>query len=360
MFEEQTSKAIEKRLLANIPDTVDKREGSIAYDATAPASIELAEAYIMMDAIMQETFATTASRENLIKRASEFNITPTAATYAVVKGQFNEAVSIGTEFLSGTIPFTVTALLNDTEHTYKLTCGTAGTAGNNCVGTIKPQMTITGLSTAKITEIITPGEAEEDTETFRTRYFAAVKSQAYGGNGQDYKEKVLAINGVGGVKVYRCPNGGGTVGLTIVTSAYAAPTNEFVSELQEKIDPTSDQGKGYGIAPIGHTVTVSAAKETTINVSAKITCASNTTVDDLKDSITSAINAYFKELIKKWCQQTEKEYLVVYTSAILVELLEVSGVEDVSDIAINSETVKVTLGTSDIPVLGTLTLTAGA
>ncbi len=74
MFEEQTSETIEKRLLANIPDTVDKREGSIAYDATAPASIELAEAYIMMDAIMQETFATTASRENLIKRASEFNI----------------------------------------------------------------------------------------------------------------------------------------------------------------------------------------------------------------------------------------------------------------------------------------------
>lgn len=359
MFENQTPEAIEKRLLANIPDTIDKREGSIAYDATAPAAIEIAEAYIMLDAIYKEAFATTASRENLIKRASEFNITPTAATYAVVKGEFNEAVPIGSTFMSGNVPFTVTRLLNDQTHTYRLVCGTAGTAGNYCAGTIRPMATITGLTSAKITDIITPGEAEEDTEAFRTRYFNALKSQAYGGNGADYKEKVLALDGVGGVKVYRCPNGAGTVGLTIVDSEYAIPSNEFIAELQETIDPVSDAGKGYGIAPIGHTVTVSAAAAASIAIVATITPAGSATIDDLKPNITTAINDYFTELIQKWCTQSEKEYITIYTSAVLVKLLEVSGVEDVSNLTLNGDAIKVVLASDAVPVLSSLTLTAG-
>ena len=41
MYEDQTSSVIEKRMLDAVSPAVDKREGSIIHDATAPVSIEL-------------------------------------------------------------------------------------------------------------------------------------------------------------------------------------------------------------------------------------------------------------------------------------------------------------------------------
>ena len=56
-------------------------------------------------------------------------------------------------------------------------------------------------------QVLVPGEDEEDTELFRQRYLNSLNAQAFGGNQIDYIEKVNAIPGVGGVKVYRAWNG---------------------------------------------------------------------------------------------------------------------------------------------------------
>lgn len=360
MFEEQTAKVIEKRMLNNVSDLYDKREGSIIYDATAPAAVELAEAYLMANAILQETFATTASRKYLIMRAAEFNIKPKEATFAVVKGQFNQAVDIGTRFNSNGVSFTVTSLLDDTAHTYKLTCETAGTAGNYSSGNITPVSTVPGLTSAMITGVIVPGQDEEDTEAFRERYFEALKSNAYGGNGADYREKVTALSGVGGVKVYRCWNGGGTVKCVVLNSEYNIPAADFVADLQKQIDPPNEPGMGYGIAPIGHTVTVAAATGTSIAVTAKVTTATGTALADIKEAITGTIGSYLLSLRQAWCQQTEKGMVSVRPSAIMVKALAVAGVADITDIKVNGQTTKLDLATDAVPLLGTVTLTEGA
>ncbi|HCU3121441.1 TPA: phage tail protein, partial [Clostridioides difficile] len=44
-----TFENIIKRMLDSVPDTFDKREGSIIYNALAPVAIELTETYIAMD-----------------------------------------------------------------------------------------------------------------------------------------------------------------------------------------------------------------------------------------------------------------------------------------------------------------------
>lgn len=357
MFEDQTSEVIEKRMLSNVSDSLDKREGSIIYDATAPASIEIAEAYIMADAILTETFATTASRDYLILRAAEYNISPTEATYAIVKAQFNEAIDVGTRFNSGNINFKVTGQLDADTHTYRMQCETAGTSGNFCAGSITPISTISGLTSATITNIITPGEDEEDTETFRTRYFNTLKSQAYGGNGADYQEKVNAINGVGGVKVYRCWNGGGTVKCIILNSDYSIPTKEFIADLQEKIDPTTSSGHGYGIAPIGHTVTVESAAAKTISVTASVSISEGSTLSSVQALIETAIKNYLLSLRQNWCGQSEKEYCTVRTSLLIVKILDVTGVVDVTDITVNGDANKCNLETNEVPEIGTVTLT---
>lgn len=67
---------------------IDTREGSLIYDALAPASIELRIMYMEFDVIMNETFADTAHREWLIKRCAERGITPYPAKKAILKGVF--------------------------------------------------------------------------------------------------------------------------------------------------------------------------------------------------------------------------------------------------------------------------------
>jgi uncharacterized phage protein gp47/JayE len=358
LYESQTADVIEKRMLGNVDAKYDKREGSVIYDATAPASIELAEAYIMADTILKQTFATTADRDYLILRAAEFNIAPNAATYAIVKAQFNQAVSISSRFNYDTLNFKVTALMSDTDHTYQMQCETAGTAGNSCIGSITPIGNISGLTSAAIIELITPAEDDEDTEAFRTRYFKALKSQAYGGNGADYQEKVLAIAGVGGAKVYRCWNGGGTVKCVVLDNDYSIPNADFLNTLQNAIDPTP-QGKGYGIAPIGHTVTVAGATSTVINIAATVSTKPGIVVADVKAAMQTAINAYFTSLRKTWCGQADTDYVTVHTAYIQSAVLDVAGVTDITNTTINGNTDKVDLTTDAVPTLGTLTPTQG-
>ena len=351
-----TSERIEKRMLDNVATKYDKREGSIIYDATAPASIELAEAYIMARVILMQTFATTADRPYLILRASEFNIYPEEATQAEVEAKFSRSIDIGTRFNYDNLNFTVTELINDSEHTYKMKCEQAGVVGNNCIGNIIPIDPISNLTSAQITKIIVPGENEEDTESFRLRYFSALKSKAFGGNGADYQEKVRKIAGVGGVKVYRCWNGGGTVKLVILNTQYELPTKEMIDEVQEQIDPPV-QGKGYGLAPIGHIVTVAPATAITLNISANIILKEGYTVDDVKPAIQNAINEYLEERRKEWCKQSDTTYLVIRVAFILTAILSLQNIIDVSNVKVNDETERLLLNSDEVPILGEIKLT---
>lgn len=62
MYEKMTYDFLLKRALARVKSKYDKREGSIIFDSVAPITFELAEAYIMAEVILKETFATTADR----------------------------------------------------------------------------------------------------------------------------------------------------------------------------------------------------------------------------------------------------------------------------------------------------------
>ncbi len=49
MFESETTDVIRKRMLQRVSPAIDKREGSIIHDATAPAAIELELLYATLD-----------------------------------------------------------------------------------------------------------------------------------------------------------------------------------------------------------------------------------------------------------------------------------------------------------------------
>jgi uncharacterized phage protein gp47/JayE len=329
---------------------MDKREGSIIYDALAPAAVELQLMYIELDTIINESFADTASRKYLIRRANERGITPEPATNAILKGVFTPTFIdvLGKRFSCGELNYIAIEKIADGE--YQMQCETVGLDGNANFGQMIPIEYIEGLESAELTEILIPGEDEEDTEIFRERYFKSFESQAFGGNIADYKQKTNSIQGVGSTKVTPVWNGGGTVLLTIINSNFEAASDELIQLVQETIDPTQD-ASGKGVAPIGHIVTVNSAEEVSVNVTTSITYESNYSFDDLKTQIEEVIENYLSELRKTW---GDNESLTVRSSQIDARLLDIVGIIDVQDTKVN-DLRNLTISEYQIPVMGSVT-----
>ena len=347
MFEHMTYEVILQRMLDRIPQNLDKREGSIIYNALAPAAVELQNMYIELDWILNQSFADTAQREYLIKRCAERGIIPEPATKAILKGEFNIDVPIGSRFSLDMLNYIVIEKISD--GIFKLECETPGSKGNQQFGTLIPIDYIEGLTSAELTELLIPGEDEEDTESLRERYFNSLKSQSFGGNIADYKEKTKQLPGVGGVKVYPAWNGGGTVKLVIIDSTYNVPSSTLIDAVQTAVDPIQNQGKGVGFAPIGHVVTVEGVSATTININTNITYQEGWTWADIEPYVHKAIDDYFFELASSWENENN---LIVRISQIETRILNIAGVVDIENTTINGQAQNFVLGADNIPVRG--------
>ena len=336
MFEEMSFELIMNRMLSRVNTDVDKREGSIIWDALAPAAVELALMYIQLDTVLNEAFADTATREYLIKRAAERGLSPYPATNAAAKAVTvpDSLDVLGQRFNCGEYNYTLTEKISD--GVYRAECETEGAAPNGTFGTLIPIDYIPGLQSASLTQIIVPGEDEEDTEVFRQRYMDSLQSKAFGGNVADYRQKVLAISGVGGVKVYKAAdwNGAGTVKLVIQDSGFDVPSELLVDELQTEIDPLTNSGEGLGIAPIGHQVTVVGVGEEDIHITAQISYAAGYDFAALKSEILETIREYLYELNKTWADVSE---ISVFIMQIGARLLNIAGIVDVTNIEINGD-----------------------
>ena len=349
MYEEMTFERIVRRMLDAVPQNVDKREGSILYDAVCGAALELANLYIELDVVLNETFADTASREYLIRRAAERGLSPEPATNAVLRGEFNIDVPIGSRFSLEELNYEVFEKIG--AGVYRLRCETPGEAGNKRLGDLVPIDYIEGLESAKLTQLLLPGEDEEDTEAFRKRYLDSLTSIAFGGNQADYKQKVTALDGVGGVKVSSTFYGPGTVQLIIKDSDMGVPSAELVSAVKQAVDPAAKTGQGVGIAPIGHKGTVEGAEWTILNIAATITYQSGWNWAAVKTNAEQAIDEYFMELRTRW---PDDGAIVVRISQIEMRLLNLPGVLDVTGTTLNGNSNNLLLAGDRLPKRGTV------
>ena len=124
MYENMTYEVILQRMLNRVPDTMNKREGSIIFDALAPAAVELQNMYIEFDWMLNQSFADTASREYLIKRAAERGIEPEKATNAILESVFDADIPFGSRFSLDKLNYVVTDFISIDENqeirTYEL------------------------------------------------------------------------------------------------------------------------------------------------------------------------------------------------------------------------------------------------
>lgn len=356
MYENMTFENIMDRCLARVSSSVDKREGSIIYDAIAPAVAELAILYIELAYLLDRAFPDTETGDDLTKKCQERSVFRTPATFAVRKGYFEKAdgsscdVEIGTRFSGWDMNFTVTERIAPGQ--YRLTAEAAGAAGNEYIGTLFPIDYAPDLAAARMADILIPGEDEEGDDALRARYYATLESQAFGGNIADYKNKVDLLPGVGAVKVIPVWAGGGTVKVIIVDSEGGVPSDDLVLSVQEAVDPVGTHGTGMGLAPIGHVVTVEGVTGTTIDVSFTLTFDTGVAWADVKDAVSEAIQAYFDDLVGTWA---DSDGLVVRVSQVETKVLNVTGVIDIAGTTINGGTANVALTANAIPVLGVVT-----
>lgn len=395
MFEDTTYEVILQRMLDRVSAKFDKREGSVIWDTHSPAAIEFQILYLALDTIIQEAYGDTATREFLILRCRERGMTPYKATKAILKGEFSPADVdvLGKRFNIGEMNYLVTEQM--AQGIYKVQCEAEGEEGNRYLGTMIPIEYIRNLETAELTEVLIPGEEEEGTEELRKRYFESFVEKAFGGNVKDYLEKTNAIAGVGCTKVIRVWNGdikpsqmipsdavkawyggivdtlaeepknwlkavyqaakekklttGGTVLLVILNSEFDLASKALLETVQKTMDPEAYAGEGYGLAPIGHVVSVKSAEGITITVRTGITFEQGYGWSNLQKSIEDVITAYFLELRRSWA---DTENLIIRVSQIETRILGIKGIIDIRGTTLNGVEENYTMGPYEIPVLG--------
>lgn len=351
MFESMTFETIIKNMLDKVPAILDRRQGSIIYNALAPAAVELQNMYIELDWILNQSFADTASREFLVRRCAERGILPKAATKAILEGRFNIDIPIGTRFSFDLL--TYKAIERISSGVFKMECETAGEVGNQNLGTLIPIEYIDGLTSAQLSAILIPGEDEEDTEVLRQRYLNSFDPKAYGGNIADYIQKTNALAGVGATKVTPIWQGGGSVLVTILDAGFNRASSALIDTVQTALDPIPNNGLGLGIAPIGHVVTANTVTEITVNISTSIVLDTGYSLASVRPSVTAALEAYMQELRAGWASRT---IAYVRLAQIETRLLVIPGIIDIAGTQINGVAANLELSNHEIPVLGVVSL----
>ena len=354
--QDTTFEAILERLIDGAREQfpeLDTREGSLIYSALAPAALEMSRLYASLQFALEMSYADTASREFLIRRAAERGIQPFAATSAVIEAVFEPPevqVPDGTRFRAGAVVFVVDG--QNAEGRPSLTAESAGVVGNMSGGRLVPIDFVEGLGSAHIRALTVPGQDEEGTEALRQRYMESHRAQSFGGNVAAYREKVRALPGVGGVRVFPAHMGPGTVGVSILAANSAPASATLLASVQDVLDPSEMTGEGRGWAPIGHRVTVVSAEAYPIAVSVSLTLRPGEDTAVVQDRAEEVIEAYFLELRAVW---DNGEAIIVRISQIETRLLDAVGVLDVADTTLNGQRGNLILEETQVPVFGGLT-----
>lgn len=340
MYELMTYETILGRMMekaAEYAPGIDTRQSSPLYAALAAAAIELQNMYIELDYNVGQFFADTQDRENLIKRCLDIGIKPDPAKKAVLRGEFNIDIPIGSRFSLDILNYSAIKKIND--GIYEMECETPGEAGNKKLGVLIPVDYIAGLTRAELTGIISPGSEEEETEHLRTRYFTAVQKPSTSGNVYDYYNWAMECSGVGAAKIFPLADGPGTVKVIITDSERTAAEETLIKKVKEHIEE---------LRPIGATVSVISAVEKKINIKANVRIRNGTNLGSIQSIFTDAVT----EFLKNYALQAD----YISLARIGNILINTEGVEDYADLTLNDTSGNIKLSETETPVIGTIML----
>lgn len=354
-IEEYTMKNILDAMLSRVPDSLDKREGSIIYDALAPAAFELSTAYGFLAEVFDHSFVMTATGDYLDRRVAEMGLSRKAAVKALRRASFFDSngaamtVETGARFssLAGAASVNFSVLESLGNGIYSLEAEEPGDEANEYEGALLPIDHIEGLATATMYgKPILGGEEAESDEELRQRYFYYLSHEPKNGSAAQYAFWADSFAGIGRARVFPLWSGANTVKVSILSSDFKRASSELIAAFQEYLDP-GGLGLGNGMAPIGAMVTVSTASEKTVNIAGTFSLAAGYGEERARAMIQEAIDGYF----------SESAYTKTTMNAIGIgaALLDLDAVESVSSLTLNGGAY-VSLAEEEIPVTGIIAL----
>lgn len=418
-FEGLTYEYILNEMLTDVSTkypNLDTREGSILFNALAPAAVETTISYLELNNVLNQSFVLTANRQYLLMGCAQMgmDITNFDATFGTFKSEFDVEVPLGSRWNCDLYNFVVTKEIGLNGETglyeYEMLCETSGTAANSITGELSPiDYMPTGLIHARLTVCLIEGENEATDNEIRLAYAEFVTSAVSDGNVAQYKRWCSDYEGIGKSKIFPLWDGANTVKVSILTSSNRAidTTEEgnLVDKFQEYLDPIQETfigdgvttsyiierqpymismvtvgettlgssdyeydtmtftltlntapadsepikvtypgGMGNGVAPIGAFVTVSTAAEKAINITANVKLANGYSEVNMPD-IESKLEEFFAEVAYN------KNVVSFMTTGAAI--LDVPGVEFVSNLTLNGGSEDITLNPEEIPVMGT-------
>lgn len=345
MFKElNTESIILKRMMDKVSNSLDKREGSIVYNALAPVALELAQAYSDLDRYLEYAFVSQSTPDVYIeKRANEIGIKRKQPTKAIKKARFydNENklmdIPLNSRFSMDGVNFKAISKID--RGVFAMECEKEGSIGNSLKGTLTPIEYINNLSKGEIDEILEYGLEMETGQELYSRIIEKEQNPTTSGNPNHYKQWALEVKGVGKCKVFPLWNGQGTVKVVIVDDARKSPSQTLIDKVYSYIEDKR---------PIGPKITVKGAVENKVDVKAKVVLANGFNISKVQEDVTKYINKYLNDIA----------FEVSYVSIAQIGniILKTPGVLDYSELKINNLSSNIGLADEEIPVLYTVTL----
>ncbi|PNT91667.1 baseplate J protein [Clostridium thermosuccinogenes] len=331
-----TYENILKDMLSRVTSDVDKREGTVIFDALAPCAYKLAETYFKLNNFIDLVSADTAVGEYLDRVVADYGIKRKATTYAVRKVETTAPVDIGTRWGLKDTTYVITEKMSDTE--YKTKCEQLGSIGNQYSGLLDNIDNVPDVAAA-LTDIIISGEDEETDDSLRARFYNQIRTPSTSGNADHYRKWAMEVAGCGDAKVLPLWNGNGTVKVLVVDENMAV----------DEALPAAVAAHIETVRPIGAAVTVESPQEKVISISAGVVLDGSKTLNDVYTSFSKAFSEYLKDIVFK-------NYSISY-ARIGSLLLSTDGVADYVNLLVNGGAANITIGETEVPVAGTIALT---
>lgn len=367
-YDDRTYENLMEEMRSDVSADIDQQEGSFVDLALGKQAVRLEEAYENLEYVYDNMLVDTQDREHLIESGAEAGIPIDEGSQAVVLATINCECEAGTIFsaLDSEYNYEVGDYVGRIDHEtvdddgepitlsyyqYQLIAEDPGVEPGSYTGDIEPADFIDDFEEGWIVSLITAGEDEEETEAYRERRLQWFQTKACAGNRAYYKDVIKDLDNVGGVKLQRRQAGSSYIEAYIQNSGYRAASAALLAAVKAAVDPTEYTGEGYGLAPIGHQVTIHSVTETTVNLVLTLELDAGLEYDDIKSQVEAKCESYIAGLRAEW---EDESYLIVRISGLEMKILEVEGVQDIS-LTINGYASNLQLGTYAIPVLGTVT-----
>ncbi|MHB1702420.1 MAG: baseplate J/gp47 family protein [Acidobacteriaceae bacterium] len=351
---------------ANNSSLTDFNIGSVLYTILYAIAVAVDMLNAAIYNVQQQAYLSSAIGSNLDLKAADYGITrkPAVAAIGPMNMIKNIAANTNIDIPAGSLITTVpqpgqttvqwettadaTFLSGSTSAVVQVQCTTPGSIGNIPAGTqLLIASAVPGIDGVTITTALTNGIDQESDASLRQRALNSFKGLAIG-TYPWYQQQALSVSGVASASVVNSYSGqSNSVGVYITGPNNTLPTSTLISQVQTLLNNS---------APMIDQPTVVSPAQLTVNVAVTVTYSAGNSQSAVQTAVQTAIDTYINGL----GLAAQKTVGWVYPSQMVTTALAQTGVVDAGGVTLNGGTAAVVVSASQLPLPGTVTVTANA